>query len=189
VTRDNESFVRAYDDEVWNVFGFFAYRLNSRADAEDLTQQTFERALRAWDRYDASRASVGTWLTSIARNLLIDHYRVDRSARQEPLDERTTERAGTAGSAELELDLAADLAAALDGLSERERELVALRFGAEMNGPEIAEVTGLSLANVHQILSRALRRMREDLARYEASGPTPATPTAATASRQRPDPA
>jgi RNA polymerase sigma-70 factor (ECF subfamily) len=48
-------------------------------------------------------------------------------------------------------------------LSAREREIIALRFGGELAGPEIAEVTGLSLANVQQILSRSLRRMRDVL--------------------------
>lgn len=48
-------FSAVYDEHIWQVYGFFAYRLHSRADAEDLTQQTFERALRSWHRYDASR--------------------------------------------------------------------------------------------------------------------------------------
>ena len=48
-------------------------------------------------------------------------------------------------------------------LNGREREIIALRFGGELSGPEIAEATGLSLANVQQILSRSLRRMREIL--------------------------
>ena len=47
---------------------------------------------------------------------------------------------------------------------DRERELIALRFGGDLNGPEIAELTGLTLANVQQILSRSLRRMRAELA-------------------------
>ena len=53
--------------------------MRTRADAEDLTQQTFERALKAWSRYDPRKASVGTWLIVIARNLLVDHFRADRS--------------------------------------------------------------------------------------------------------------
>lgn len=189
MARDAKGFASAYDDEVWNVFGFFAYRLRSRSDAEDLTQQTFERALRAWDRYDPERASVGTWLVSIARNLLIDHYRRDRSASQESIDDRSEDRMPAApGTEDVDLDIAPDLAAALERLNQRERELIALRYGADMTGPEIAELTGLTLANVQQILSRSLRRMRAELESYEASGPTPARPTAATASRQNPDP-
>src|SRR5438105_11475993 len=68
-------FEQAYDDNLARVYGFLAYRVRSRDDAEDLTQQTFERALRAWDRFDPRRSAAGTWLIAIARNLLIDHYR------------------------------------------------------------------------------------------------------------------
>ena len=64
-----------YKEHVWQVYGYLAYRVSSRAEAEDLTQATFERALRAWNRYDARRASVRTWLLTIARNLLIDQRR------------------------------------------------------------------------------------------------------------------
>ncbi len=56
-----------------------------------------------------------------------------------------------------------ELAAALAALGERERELIALRYGADLTGPEIAELCGLTLANVQQILSRSLRRMRAEL--------------------------
>jgi RNA polymerase sigma factor (sigma-70 family) len=52
---------------------------------------------------------------------------------------------------------------ALSKLSPRDREVIALRFGGDLNGPEIAEMTGLSLANVQQILSRSLRKLRDAL--------------------------
>jgi RNA polymerase sigma-70 factor (ECF subfamily) len=154
-------FSAVYDRHVWQVYGFFAYRMRSRADAEDLTQQTFERALKAWSRYDPARAGVATWLLVIARNLLIDHFRADRSARQQPLDEldgghdALLDRGVTP-----DLGLEPDLEMALASLGAREREIIALRFGGALSGPEIAEATGLSLANVQQILSRSLRRMR-----------------------------
>jgi DNA-directed RNA polymerase specialized sigma24 family protein len=122
-----EEIAELYEEHVWGVYGFFGYRVASRADAEDLTQLTFERALRAWGRFDPERASARTWLISIANNLLIDHYRRDRTSGQEPL------------------------------------EVIALRFGGELTGPEIAELTGLSLANVQQILSRSLRKVRATL--------------------------
>jgi RNA polymerase sigma-70 factor, ECF subfamily len=154
-----------YEEHVWNVYGFFGYRVASRADAEDLTQLTFERAMRAWSRFDPDRASARTWLMSIASNLLIDHYRRDRSTGQEPIEDHLSRPELV--SEDPDLALAPDLAYALDQLGHRERELIALRFGGELNGPEIAELTGLSLANVQQILSRSLRKVR---ARLEEAG-------------------
>lgn len=153
-------FATVYERHVSQIYGFFAYRLSSREAAEDLTQLTFERALRAWPRYDPQRAAHSTWLFAIARNLLIDHHRADRSASQQPL-EGEAERIGV--EAEHDLGLSPALEAALGGLDDRSRELLALRYGADLKGPEIAELTGLSLANVQQILSRGLRQMRAEL--------------------------
>ena len=155
-------FADVYDKQVQNVYGFFAYRVGSRGDAEDLTQQTFERALRAWPRYDPERAPLGVWLMAIARNLLIDHYRGDASARREPLEEVGEERLGSE-TPEPDLGIDPALGEALGTLSPRDREVVALRFGADLTGPEIAALSGLSLANVQQILSRSLRRLRATL--------------------------
>ncbi|MGZ5362269.1 MAG: RNA polymerase sigma factor, partial [Solirubrobacterales bacterium] len=150
-----------YEEHVWGVYGFFGYRVGSRSDAEDLTQLTFERALRAWSRFDPERASPRTWLMSIAKNLLIDHYRRDRSARQEPIEDHLSRRELI--TEDEDAGLSPELATALEDLDERERELIALRFGGELTGPEIAELTGLSLANVQQILSRSLRKIRAEL--------------------------
>jgi RNA polymerase sigma-70 factor, ECF subfamily len=63
----------------------------------------------------------------------------------------------------IDLGLEPRLANALNDLTDRERELLALRYGAELSGPEIAQLSGLSLANVQQILSRTLRRLRSAL--------------------------
>ena len=92
---------------------------------------------------------------------MIDHLRRSARTSEEPL------RAGEAGDAQLGfveppdsgLGLDPELEVALRELGERERELIALRFGGDLTGPEIAELTGLSLANVQQVLSRSLRRL------------------------------
>jgi RNA polymerase sigma factor (sigma-70 family) len=104
---------------------------------------------------------VGTWLIVIARNLLVDHFRADRSGRQEPLDELDSRHDALVDASQApDLGLEPDLERALSTLNGREREIIALRFGGDLGGPEIADVMGLSLANVQQILSRSLRRMR-----------------------------
>jgi RNA polymerase sigma-70 factor (ECF subfamily) len=155
-------FGSVYDDEVWSVYGFFAYRVRCRDDAEDLTQLTFERALRAWSRFDPRRAPARVWLMSIARNLLIDHYRAQPVASHRQLEEVDEARLGTE-LAVPDIGIDPELAEALATLNSRDREIVALRFGGDLTGPEIAEMTGLSVSNVQQILSRSLRRLRDQL--------------------------
>lgn len=164
-------FAEVYDEHIWDVYGYVAYRLSSREEAEDVTQMAFERALKAWKRFDPSRASAKTWLISIAHNLLIDHYRASKGP-TEHLDDELAERHGprTAGP-EQDLGLSPELAGALTTLSQRDREIIALRFGGDLTGPEIAELLDLSLANVQQILSRSLRKLRAEL--ESASGTSP----------------
>lgn len=155
-------FARVYEEQVWRVYGFLAYRVRERGLAEDLTQTTFERALRAWSRFDPRRGSETTWLLAIARNALIDHHRRDRRELYPgdlgPAAEDAT--AATVPGPEQRLEGSSDLPAALAELSDREREVVALRFGGDLSGPEIAALLGLNLANVQQILSRSLRKLR-----------------------------
>jgi RNA polymerase sigma-70 factor, ECF subfamily len=164
------NFARVYDEHVWRVYGFLAYRLADRDTAEDLTQATFERALRAWPRFDPRRASESTWLLAIARNLLIDHYRRDRSTLTEPMEEHLAP--AVAGPEEL-LTTSPELVSALAELSERDREIIALRFGGDLSGPEIAQLLHLTLANVQQIMSRSLRKLRGMLEEAGYATPRP----------------
>jgi RNA polymerase sigma-70 factor (ECF subfamily) len=149
-----------YEGHVSRVYGFFGYAVRSRADAEDLTQLTFERALRAWERYDESRGGASKWLMAIARNLLVDHLRAALPA--EPVDVGNLEQVPAAPDRH-GLGLEPELERALAELEPRARELIALRFGADLAAAEIAALTGKSVANVHQILSRSLRRVRASL--------------------------
>ncbi len=179
---DAEAFGRLYEEHVWNVYGFFGYRVGSRQEAEDLTQATFENALRAFHRFDRRRASFQTWVMTIARNLLIDHYRSDRSHHQQPIGSAAEAEAalGEVAADEPDLGIAPDLDAALAELGPRERELIALRFGADMTTQQIAELTDLTVANVQQILSRSLRRLRAQL-----EGDAESTGTGAASRRSR----
>ena len=160
VERESRSiaFARAYDDHVWDVYGYFAYRLSSRDDAEDLTQLTFERALKAWDRFDARRATVGTWLLAIARNLLVDHYRRDRSRHEEAIGDGewagATRLRGARATWAWHLPRSGGDSSCWAARARGAR--AALR--GDLTGPEIAELTGLTLSNVQQMLSRSLRR-------------------------------
>jgi RNA polymerase sigma factor (sigma-70 family) len=167
---DRSDFARLYDEELGRVYGYFGYRVGSRTEAEDLTQLTFERALQAWDRFDPQRGTAGTWLLAIARNLLVDHYRGSSRRATVPIEQDgVTAEIDRVVSPEPELDLSGELASALAGLRPREREVIALRFGGDLSGPEIAKLTGLSLANVQQLLSRSLRRLRAELEKSESA--------------------
>ena len=151
-----------FREHVDAVYAFFAYSV-PRAAAEDLTSSTFERVVRSWRSYDPRRASERTWILTIARNLLTDHYR--RQSHRDALS--TDEHPGLMDSLVavddgIEQVLGEDaLRAWLEPLDQREREVVALRYAADLPATEVAKLLGLSAANVHQIASRSLRRLRE----------------------------
>lgn len=158
------NFDEIYEEHVWRVYGFIAYRVRSREDAEDLTSQTFERALRSWHRYDERRAPPGAWLIAIARNLVIDHFRAAPArGAQTSVDGMPDSALPSTTGPEQDLGIEPQLASALARLGEREREIVALRFGADLTGQQIADLTGMTLANTQQVLSRTLRGLRAQL--------------------------
>lgn len=150
-----------YTSHLERVYGFFAYRVANVTDAEDLTALTFERVVRHSARFDPALASATTWVFAIAEHVLIDHYR--RQGRRDEREFDEDEGAWRAIEDRPSIGLGPELQAALSRLSERERHVVGLRFGADLSGREIAELVGVSEANVHQILSRALRRLRMEI--------------------------
>lgn len=159
--EDQRELRRLYRAHVGAVFAFFAYSVPD-ASAEDLTASTFERVVRHWDRYDAGKGSERTWILAIARNLLVDHFRRQRFRETVSLDEHPMlheQMAGTPDMAERFAE-SEELRRLLSTVSVREREILALRYGADLAVGQIAQLLELTPANVHQILSRALKKLR-----------------------------
>jgi len=151
-----------YVAQLPRVYNFFRYRVGCTSDAEDLTATTFEKAWRAREQYRRDLAGFSTWLMAIARNVATDHFRRRRAV--VPLDAATNVPA-PGRSAEQDLVFRSDvdrLAALLERLPDRERELIALKYGAELSNRDIARATGLSESNVGTILFRAVRSLRDD---------------------------
>lgn len=148
-----------YADQLPRVYNFFRYRVGHGAAAEDLTSVTFEKAWRARHRYRRDLGAFSTWLFTIARNVAIDHFR--RTRRHAPLED-AAEVPGGEGPEELaerrsDLDRLARL---LGSLEARERELLALKYGAGLTNRAIARHTGLTESNVGTILHRTIKDLR-----------------------------
>jgi len=156
-------FERIYVEHRERLFGFLVYRTGDRALAEDLLGDVFERAFRARSRFDPERGSETTWLLAIAVNRLRDHQRraqVERVALERVM-------AAEVASVDLPQDAIAErdrVVRGLEVLNQRDREIVALRFGADLSVPQIAHVTQQPLTTVEGRLFRALRRLGTVLA-------------------------
>lgn len=157
-----EDFEQLYDEHAQALFGFLAYRTGDRALAEDLLADTFEKALRARRRFDPRKGSTKTWLYSIALNTLRDQMRRRAAAERagEQLGAPGAEEGSDASDAVARRD---ELSRALATLSEEEREVVALRYGADLTVPEIAKLKNEKLTTIEGRVYRALRKLRERL--------------------------
>ena len=162
--RDAVDWDTVYKEELPRVYNFFRYRVGNRATAEDLTSLAFEKAWRARSRYRQERAAVSTWILVIARNVAIDYFR--RARLEVPLDDAHAELETPETTAVRRSELQR-LGTLLGGLPPRERELLALKFGAAATNRAIAKLTGLSESNVGTILHRTIAELR---ASWDAGG-------------------
>ena len=160
--KKHADFERVYADHARGLMAFLIYRTGDRALAEDLLADTFERVLRAKRRFDPRRGGEKQWLYTIALNCLRDHAR-RRSAEERALG-RSDALAGARRPTKLDESLHdRDLVErSLASLSEDERLVVALRYGADLTMPEIAKVIRKPLTTVEGRVYRALGKLRAE---------------------------
>ena len=148
-----------YADQLPRVYNFFRYRVGDGPEAEDLTATTFAKAWAARQRYRRDLAAFSTWLMTIARNVAVDHYRKRR-------DHAPLEGAQHVSAGETPEDMAVwrsdfeRLDGLLATLPDRERELVALKYGAGLTNRLIAQQMKLTESNVGTILHRTVQTLR-----------------------------
>lgn len=160
-----EDFEQLYEEHAGALYGFLAYRTGDAALAEDLVADTFERVLTARSPFDKRKASQKTWLYSIALNRLRD------VARRRQVESRALELAsgnGTPSNGHAGTEQVATrqlIMAAVAALQDDEREVIALRYGADMRLEEIAKLIGKPRSTVEGRLYRGLSRLRSELER------------------------
>jgi RNA polymerase sigma-70 factor (ECF subfamily) len=135
------------------VYAYVAYRVGDGPDAEDLTSETFERALRYRKSYDPKKGEPVAWLLGIAKRC-VDGRRPRIELASESVDEPSPT------DLEEETVRRLTVARAVGVLDERDRELIALRYGADLTARQIAELLGARTNAIEVALHRALGRLR-----------------------------
>lgn len=161
--HDRQAFSPLYERYAARVYRYARARTGSDTAAEDILSETMLGALEALDRYDSRRGSFASWLFTIATRRIIDRQRRDRRFRD--LLERAWEPAGTEDDMLTTIvrgDDAARLRGLLAGLPERDRELILLRYSAELSSAEIGQVVAASAGAVRVRLTRLLDRLAAD---------------------------
>lgn len=159
------AFAAIYDRYFPRVYNYVRYRVGDAAAADDVTARIFERALDHLGRFQPERAPFAAWLFAIARHAVSDHLRAQRRQRWLSLDLLHGRASAEPRPHDIVVqdETRAELLAAVARLSERERDLIALKFAAGLTNRRIAELSGLSESHVGVILYRAVRRLRAEL--------------------------
>jgi len=145
---------------------FFVLQLASRADADDLLQETWLRIHQARHTYRAGEP-VLPWFYAIARHIRVDHYRkVSRTKSREDRLDQIPELPATQSN---EPGATADLEALLAGLPDSQREVVEMLKIEGMSLEEVARTTSSSVGSVKQKAHRAYEKLRERLGRKGAA--------------------
>ncbi|MFE4547565.1 RNA polymerase sigma factor [Streptomyces sp. NPDC056785] len=166
---DRDAFATLYNDYQRVVYRFLFFRVRNRELAEDLTQETFVRALRRIETFSDRPRTGGFpgWLVTIARNLHTDHCKASRTRLEIPLSslvdfeaDEFLESAESDALREMEaVEATETVKAGMEGLTQRQQECVRLRFLHDFTIPETAAVMDLNVGAVKTLQWRALRSM------------------------------
>ena len=162
VSSSRPTFAQAAEANLDAVYRYLRQLTGNPHLAEDLTSETFERALRVWSRYDPARGPALPWLVTIARRIALDHFRSDTRRRGRESRAAAAE-VDTSRSVDDHGDLPPNMAAALDTLTQAEREVVALRVLLDLDGAEAAAVLGITPSACSTQLHRAMTKLRKEL--------------------------
>jgi RNA polymerase sigma-70 factor (ECF subfamily) len=158
---ESEAFGRLYDHYADTVYRYIYYRVGSRATAEDLTSETFLRALRRIGTFTWQGRDFGAWLVTIARNLVADHFKSSRFRLEvttgEMLDSNECERSPE--ESVLESLANAALRDAVRRLNPQQQECVNLRFLQGLSVAETARIMGKNEGAIKTLQYRAVRTL------------------------------
>jgi len=157
-----DQFAEKYQQFFPRVFAYVYGRIHNVHQTEDLVSEVFERAFLKMGSLRNDEA-FATWLFTIARNIVTSHAR--KRGRESVVDPDILKSVvATSMSVENEVLVREEVAAVVECLKkfpQREQDIVSLKFDAELTNGQIAQVMGLSEANVRVILFRTLRKLRE----------------------------
>ena len=159
IVAEVPSFESVAERHLDDVHAYLVYMTRDREIAEELTADTFEKALRHWRRFDPRRGSARTWLCQLARTTALDHFRAEERRRRREgayaADRSGQTEEGVFGG------LSPELERALASLSAGEREVIALRVLLDLDIETAARVLGVSPTACTTRLSRALKKLEE----------------------------
>ena len=162
---DSDAFGQLYEHYVSQVYRYLYYRIGSVSLAEDLTSETFLRALRSLDSFTWQGKDFGAWLTTIARNLAMDHYKSGRHRLEVSTDEITRHDSSTEGPEDDVITRLTNeiLLKSLRRLSPEQQDCLVMRFLQGMSISQTASALNRSEGAIKQLQLRATRNLAKML--------------------------
>ena len=161
------NFAKLFRQYYPHIYNYLRYRVPLQKDAEDLAGMVFERAYARREQFDATKGAFSTWLFRIAHNTLANYHRArQRRLAHEaegslPADLVTSEPSPEAQV--IEREAIARLLRGLKHLSERDQEVIILKFAGQLSNKEIGQIMELNEKTVSVVLWRAMRRLQRHL--------------------------
>ncbi len=157
-----EDFGLLYEKYIKKIYDFIYYKTTHKETAEDLTSQTFFKALEKINTFNAGQGAFAAWLYQIARHNIIDYYRAKKN------DANIEDVWDLAGDEDLDRDLdnkekLKQIKKYIVKLNAGQREIIIMRVWQEMSYREISEITGKSEDVCRMSFSRAIKKLKQEM--------------------------
>jgi len=159
---DQQAFVKLYNNYYDRIYNFILKRTGHVETAEDIVSETFIKVFNNLDKYQFQGYSFSAWLYRVASNLMIDHFRKEGKHKNVDIDEYPNiADSHSADEHTLALESQEEVKLILNKLPERERQVLELKFFAQLSNQEIAEVMKISISNTGVLIYRALKKCQK----------------------------
>jgi RNA polymerase sigma-70 factor (ECF subfamily) len=161
--RDQVALTQLYEDNFDRIYRYCAIKIGDRTEAEDMTQQVFLNAIKSLPSYKFKGMPFSSWLYRIAHNQIVDYLRKKSRRAMVPIDETVAADDDPREETEIKLQME-ELAEATKKLTAAQREVISLRFAAELSIAEVARAMGKSEGAIKALQHSAIAALRRVLA-------------------------
>ncbi len=160
-----ESFAAIYDAYYSRVYKYICYRINNHYEAEEICSHVFEVVISKYNSYSPQKANFEVWLFAIARNAVTDYFRSQKKRVTFSLDSILDMILPRSSPEEIVIldDSNEALFKALAKLSDKERNIIGMKYAAGLKNAEIADLLGVSGSNIGVVLYRCLKKLQKEL--------------------------